>query len=120
MFAVTHLAGRSAVSQLKNLIEGTCWIVFDCFDDSTNLQVPIWIVRIRDVQGNARLTLKEAVVAAALRVGELDHAPGFVPQEPHGVDQGCSVGPDGGEMREERAQEQVGVTLWNIHRRCPI
>ena len=109
------------VSLLETPIEGRLSVRDHRLDPPANLERPVWIIGVLDMEGNPRVVFEVAVLLPVAGMRKADSLP--VPGKPHHAALGTSIRAKGGEMSEERSLKQVSMALGNLgigHLRNPF
>jgi hypothetical protein len=92
----------AVIALLKGVIEVPRFVIFE-LGHSSQLDVSILIVGIRDGQSNPRVLLNASIGVSRLRKGELQRASAAVPHEPHWIYLWSAIRPHDRQVSYQRA-----------------
>jgi hypothetical protein len=95
------------VSLLETLIEDRLGIRDHRLDQTANLECPIWVLWVLDMERDPRVVFEVAILLPIPGVGKTDSFP--VPGKPHHAALRTSIRTKGGEVSEEWSLQQVSV-----------
>ncbi len=100
------------VSLLETPVEGRLSVRDHRLDPPADLERPVWIIGVDDMEGNPRVVFEVAILLPVPGMRKADSLP--IPGKPHYAALRTTIRAKGGEMSEEWSLKQVSMGLGNF------